>query len=91
MVVVYAESPERCYASIRQVTPDPWDAQIFALGTIHRGVVDDIVDWGAAIQLRPGVYAMMLSPQKRYARGDEVDVELIDIDPVLRKLGVRAV
>lgn len=43
-VVVYAETPERCYASIKQTLPDPWsDATRFAVGIVRSGRIGPCV------------------------------------------------
>lgn len=90
-VIVYAETPDRCYASIKRTSPDPWDPDVFAVGTRHRGRVDRVVEWGASVLLRPGVWGMILTSDTLFVVGDEVDIEVVEIDSELRKLALKAI
>jgi small subunit ribosomal protein S1 len=88
----------RVQLGIRQMTPDPFLAQFgkFELGQILSGKVIRINDFGAELELEPGITAFLPISEIFWARiptvgevlkiDDVFDVKLIHIDPETRKI-----
>lgn len=93
-VRVYAVSAERFYASLKDLHPeqDPWrDPSAYAVGTVHRGVVQKVVPFGALVLLDAGAIGL-LEPEQgapRLELGQELDVIVVSLDLALKKIGLR--
>jgi ribosomal protein S1 len=85
---------------LKQLTPSPWDraAEKYPRGLMVKGVVTRIMDFGAFVQLEPGVEGLIhvseLSPNRvrRVAdivkAGQEVEVRVLKVDPEEKKLAL---
>jgi ribosomal protein S1 len=85
---------------LKQLTPSPWDraAETYPRGLLKKGVVTRIMDFGAFVQLEPGVEGLIhvseLSPNRvrRVAdivkAGQEVEVRVLKIDPEEKKIAL---
>ncbi len=88
--------PERGRVSLgmKQIMPDPWAsvAERFPLGTRVRGKVVSLADYGAFIELEPGVEGLVHISEMSWTKrvntplegvepGQEVDVVVLDVDP----------
>ena len=107
-VLAYEEPSEgqrrpRISLSIKQAMPEPWEAFAtnpeFAVGTKHPGKVVRLVDFGAFIQLLPGVEGLahisqlgadhrIEHPSEVLQEGQEVEVTILDIKPEQRKIAL---
>ena len=90
------EKKERVTLSIKQATKSPWEKiadgdETYAPGTRHHGKVVRIADFGAFVQLEPGVdglaHISQLGQEARVEKvedvckvGDEVDVTVLGVD-----------
>jgi small subunit ribosomal protein S1 len=85
---------------IRQLMPSPWDQATanYAIGTPVKGKVTRLMDFGAFVELEPGVEGLIhiseLAPQRvrRVADvvqpGQEVQVRVLRVDPAQRKISL---
>lgn len=85
---------------LKQLQPSPWEsiADRFPPNTVVKGKVTRLMDFGAFVELEPGVEGMIhiseLSPQRvrRVAdvvnRGDEVQVMVLSIDPAQKRMSL---
>lgn len=93
-VLVYAMTPERFFASVKQAQPErnPWrDPGVFAPGSHHRGEVVDVLDWGASVRITNGVLGMILgSPESHGLHSkDPVSVVIESTDPARQAISLR--
>jgi len=94
-VVVLKYDPERGRVSLgmKQILPDPWTtvAERFPIGARVRGKVVSLADYGAFVELEPGIEGLVhvseMSWSKRIAHpskvvevGQEVEVVVLDVD-----------
>ncbi|WP_018658657.1 30S ribosomal protein S1 [Allofustis seminis] len=87
------EDRERISLSIKDTLPGPWDNvdEEFAAGTVTKGIVKRIVDFGAFIELKPGVEGLVHiselahrhvdTPHEVLSVGEEVEVKVLSVDP----------
>jgi len=91
---------ERFSLGIKQMTPDPWTvvAERHPVGSRVKGQVTSVPDFGVFLRIEEGVEGLIhvsqLSservdkPSNLYKVGDEVEAEVISIDPAERKIGL---
>ena len=91
---------------VKQLQPDPWD-QIeakYVVGTIQKGLVRNLTQFGAFVELEEGIDGLIhisdLSwtvnvrhPKEILSKGDEVEVRVLDVSREKRRiaLGLRQV
>lgn len=93
----------RIALSIKQAADDPWAAMAddpqFAAGTTRKGRVTRLADFGAFIQLAPGIEGLahisqlgadhrLDSPAEVLSSGQEVEVTILDVDPARRRIAL---
>lgn len=83
---------ERVSLSIKETLPGPWDnvEEEFPIGSKVTGLVKRIADFGAFVELKPGVEGLIHiselahkhveTPHEVVANGEEVEVEVLDVD-----------
>lgn len=85
--------------SIKALTPDPWESvpQRYHEGELREGKVSQLSDFGAFVELEPGVEGLLhntelLSAEQRaeLKPGDRVLVKVIRIEPDRRRIGLSA-
>ena len=93
---------ERCSLGIKQLQADPWAALLerYPVGSVVKGKVTRIVDFGAFVELEPGLEGLVHVSQLREERvenprdvvkaGDELQVKVIDLDPREHKISLSA-
>jgi len=106
VVVIRVERKKRRIAlSMKQATPDPWAGVLegFEKGSLAKGMVTRLADFGVFVELAPGVEGMIhiseLSDQRVRTCGDvvqvgqEVETRVLDVDPGKRRiaLSIKAV
>ena len=90
--------------SLRALAPDPWAtaAERFPVGTTVRGTVRRLEQFGAFVELAPGldglVHVSRLAldrrvshPRQIVAIGDTVDVTVVELDVTKRRIGLSMV
>jgi small subunit ribosomal protein S1 len=96
--------PGRVALSLRALAPDPWSTvrERFPVGSRVRGTVRRLEQFGAFVELAPGldglVHVSRMALDRRVAHprqivsvGDEVDVTIVELDPDKRRLGLSMV
>jgi small subunit ribosomal protein S1 len=102
-VVVLKYDPERGRVSLgmKQILPDPWAnvSDRFPVGARVRGKVVSLADYGAFVELEPGIEGLVhvsemswtkrvTHPSKVVEPGQEVDVVVLDVDPANRRVSL---
>ncbi len=92
---------QRISLGMKQLLTDPWDGAEgkYGVGARHSGVITNITDYGAFVELESGVEGLVhvsemswtkktLHPSKIVNPGDEVDVIVIDVDGDKRRISL---
>jgi small subunit ribosomal protein S1 len=100
-VLKFDAESERVSLGLKQTQSDPWvDVRSrYPMGLRLRGKVVSLADYGAFVELEPGVEGLIhisemswtkrvKHPSKVVAIGDEVDVLVLDVDPENRKISL---
>jgi len=86
------EERERVSLSIKALQPGPWDTvnEEFPAGTVTTGTVKRIVDFGAFVELKPGVEGLVHisemahrhveTPHEIVSEEEEIEVEVLSVD-----------
>jgi small subunit ribosomal protein S1 len=97
---------ERVSLGLKQLQPNPWQSveERYQIGSRHRGKVTSTTDYGAFVELEPGVEGLVhvsemtwskraKHPNKIVKPGDVIDVQVLRIDQKDRRvsLGMRQV
>jgi len=100
--VVLSIDPEKQRVSLglKQIEPDPW-VQVpekYAIGSIVRGRIVNITNFGAFAKLEEGVEGLIHiselderhvdNPAEIVSIGDELDLKVISLDPEERRIGL---
>ena len=101
VVLKYDSSRERVSLGMKQILPDPWsDARDrYTPGTRIRGKVVSLADYGAFVELEKGVEGLIhvsemswtrrvSHPREVLSEGQEVDVQVLDVDPQNRRISL---
>jgi small subunit ribosomal protein S1 len=94
-----AKGRPRIGLSIKALEPDAWDKGFsFSNGDIIRGKVSRLADFGAFIEVAPGVdglvhlselsFERVSHPNKVLREGDDVEVLILQIDPASRRISL---
>lgn len=94
-------SRDRIALSVKQAQSDPWEhiEQRFSVGQTYRGIVARVEDFGAFVELSPGIDGLIhiseLTWDRRVRRasdvvqkGQEVEVQLLGIDVVKKRISL---
>jgi len=91
---------ERFSLGIKQLTDDPWDTlpRRFPRGTKVKGTVMKVTDYGAFVEIEPGIDGLCHISELADDRvekatditkmGDEVEVMVLDVDPGERRISL---
>jgi small subunit ribosomal protein S1 len=105
-VLKFDREKERISLGYKQLLPDPWQsvAERFPKGSHVRGKVVSLTDYGAFIEIEPGVEGLvhvtemtwskrLKHPSKLLSIGQEVEAVVLDADPNSRRisLGIKQV
>ncbi len=103
-VLKFDREKERISLGIRQLTPDPWETlgERFPAGSRVIGRVMSITDYGAFVEIEPGVEGLihvsemtwsrrMKHPGKLVKAGDQVEAVVLEVKPRERRvsLGIK--
>ncbi len=96
--------PGRVGLSLRALAPDPWSRvrERYPVGTTVRGVVRRLEQFGAFVELEPGIDGLVhvsrlvldrriAHPRQAVSIGDEVEVTIVDVDLAKRRIGLSMV
>jgi small subunit ribosomal protein S1 len=100
-VIKINKETHRISLGMKQLLSDPWDSveQKFPIGSVHRGRVTNITDYGAFVELEPGVEGLVhvsemswtkknVHPGKIVSTSQEVDVMVLEIDQGKRRVSL---
>jgi small subunit ribosomal protein S1 len=100
-VLKYDEEKERVSLGYKQLQPDPWNTveQRFAIGMRVRGKVVSLTDYGAFVELEPGIEGLVhvsemswtqrvKHPSKLVNEGDVVEAIVLDVDTGNRRISL---
>lgn len=101
VVLDYDEEKNRISLGMKQLTPHPWETlpEEFVEGSIIKGKVVNIEDYGAFIEIYPGVEGLvhvsemtwsqhLKAPSDYVSLNDEVEVKILTINREERKLSL---
>jgi len=100
-VLRFDRGRERVSLGYKQLLPDPWETieERFPPGSRQNGKVASVTDYGAFIELEPGVEGLVhvsemswskrvKHPSKLVGPGDAVEVEVLGVDPKARRISL---
>ncbi|HXT63150.1 MAG TPA: 30S ribosomal protein S1 [Pyrinomonadaceae bacterium] len=100
-VLRFDRDRERVSLGYKQLLPDPWETieERFPPTTRMNGRVASVTDYGAFVELEPGVEGLVhvsemswskrvKHPSKLVGPGDTVEVEVLSIDPKARRISL---
>jgi small subunit ribosomal protein S1 len=100
-VVKINKDTHRISLGMKQLQADPWDAvdRNYPLGSVHKGRVTNITDYGAFVELEPGVEGLVhvsemswtkknVHPGKIVSTSQEVEVMVLEIDSGKRRVSL---
>ncbi len=92
---------QRISLGMKQLQTDPWEgvATKYPVGTRFKGKVTNVTDYGAFVELEPGVEGLVhvsemswvkknVHPSKIVAPGQEVDVMVLEVDSNKRRISL---
>ncbi len=100
-VLDFNEKDEKISLGLKQLKADPWInvGQKFPAGQRVKGKVSSLVDFGAFVELEPGVEGLVhvsdlswsrkaVHPKKLLAIGQEVEVAVLDVNETTRRISL---
>ncbi len=92
---------EKISLGYKQLLPDPWSTvvEVYPVNTKLKGKVSSVTDYGVFVELEPGVEGLVhvsevswskhsKSPRKLFKAGDDVDVQVLGVDTVARRISL---
>jgi small subunit ribosomal protein S1 len=101
MILKYDRETGRISLGVKQLKPDPW-VQVedkYPVGSRVRGKVVSLVDYGAFVELEPGIEGLVhisemtwsheiKHPSKIVTAGDQVEAQVLNVDRKSRKISL---
>ncbi|MBT6139546.1 MAG: 30S ribosomal protein S1 [Rhodospirillaceae bacterium] len=100
-VIRFNPETQRISLGMKQLQADPWEGveAKYPVGTKFSGRVTNITDYGAFVELEPGIEGLVhvsemswtkknVHPGKIVSTSQEVDVMVLDVDPVKRRISL---
>jgi small subunit ribosomal protein S1 len=100
-VIKINKDTHRISLGMKQLQDDPWDivAAKYPLESVHKGIVTNITDYGAFVELESGVEGLVhvsemswtkknVHPGKIVSTSQEVDVMVLEIDGAKRRVSL---
>ena len=100
-VIKINKETHRISLGMKQLQDDPWDivAAKYPLESVHKGIVTNITDYGAFVELESGVEGLVhvsemswtkknVHPGKIVSTSQEVEVMVLEIDGVKRRVSL---
>jgi small subunit ribosomal protein S1 len=101
VVLKYDPSRERVSLGMKQILPDPWSdvRERYFPGQRMKGKVVSLADYGAFVELERGIEGLIhvsemswtkrvSHPREVLAEGQEVEVQVLDVDPTNRRISL---
>ncbi len=100
-VIKINKETHRISLGIKQLQADPWDSveRNYPIGSVHKGRVTNITDYGAFVELEPGIEGLVhvsemswtkknVHPGKIVSTSQEVEVMVLEIDSAKRRVSL---
>ncbi len=100
-VIRFNPETQRISLGMKQLEADPWDGvqAKYPVGAKFKGRVTNITDYGAFVELEPGIEGLVhvsemswtkknVHPGKIVSTSQEVEVMVLDVDPVKRRISL---
>ena len=100
-VIRYNEENQRISLGMKQLDSDPWDsiAAKYEVGSVHKGTVSNITDYGAFVELSEGIEGLVhvsemswtkknIHPGKIVSTSEEIEVMILEIDEEKRRISL---
>jgi small subunit ribosomal protein S1 len=100
-VIRYNNENQRISLGMKQLESDPWEgiAARYQPGTRYKGVVNNITDYGAFVELEPGIEGLVhvsemswtkknVHPGKIVSTSQEIEVQVLDVDADKRRISL---
>ncbi|NOZ20208.1 MAG: 30S ribosomal protein S1 [Planctomycetes bacterium] len=101
IVLSVDQEKKRVALGLKQLQPDPWDSDIpskYKVGDVVHGKVTKIASFGVFVELENGLEGLLhiselserkvQTPEEVVNINDEVNVRIIKVDPIERKIGL---
>ncbi len=101
MVLSVDKEEEKIALGIKQTQPNPWKqlAERYPVGSTIQGIVRNMTDYGAFVQIEDGIDALLhvsdlswtkkvTNPHDVLERNQEIEVQVLSIDPESEKISV---
>lgn len=101
MILSVSPDEEKIALGVKQTQPNPWMEieSKYPVGSVVKGIVRNIADYGAFVQIEEGIDGLLhvsdLSwtqkvnhPSEILEKGQEIEVKILNIDPAHEKIGV---
>jgi len=100
-VIDFDEEKKRVSLGLKQLSSHPWEEveEKFAIGTVIKGKVVSMTNYGVFIELEPGVEGLIhvsemswtkhiKNPSEMFSMGDEIKAQVLSIDTEDRKISM---
>ena len=100
-VIRFNPETQRISLGMKQLEPDPWEgvAAKYPVGTKFKGRVTNITDYGAFVELEPGIEGLVhvsemswtkknVHPGKIVSTSQEIEVMILDVDSEKRRISL---
>ncbi len=100
-VIRFNSETQRISLGMKQLEADPWEGvqAKYPVGTRFKGRVTNITDYGAFVELEPGIEGLVhvsemswtkknAHPGKIVSTSQEVEVMVLDVDPIKRRISL---
>lgn len=100
-IIRFNRETQRISLGLKQLENDPWEgiSEKFPLGSRLHGIVTNVTDYGAFVELTPGVEGLIhvsemswskkpVSPSRIVSTSQEVEVVVLDVDGAKRRLSL---
>lgn len=100
-VIKFNEDTQRISLGMKQLEKDPWEAieDRYKVGDIKKGIVTNITDYGAFVELEDGIEGLVhvsemswtrknVHPGKIVSTSEEVEVKVLEVDPEKRRISL---
>ncbi len=100
-VIRFNPETQRISLGMKQLEADPWEGVVhkYPTGVKFKGRVTNITDYGAFVELEPGIEGLVhvsemswtkknIHPGKIVSTSQEVEVMVLDVDPVKRRVSL---
>jgi len=100
-VIRFNEENQRISLGMKQLENDPWEGitRKYKIGDRYKGVVNNIADYGAFVELEPGIEGLVhvsemswtkknVHPGKIVSTSQEIDVMVLEVDEEKRRISL---